>query len=85
MIHPEAFKLFRVDKVPAIVLADATSKTLTDDGCAQDTAYTKVSGDLTLDAALDLFSRRAEPAFASLSKKILVENKTQYQQSRLIK
>jgi type-F conjugative transfer system pilin assembly protein TrbC len=83
MIHPEAFKLFRVDKVPTIVLADATSKTLREDGCAQETAYTKVSGDLTLDAALDLFGRQAEPIFATLSKKILSENKAQYQPGKI--
>ena len=84
MIHPEAFKLFKVEKVPSIVLADATNKSLTDDGCAQETAYTKVSGDITLDAALDLFSRRAEPTFANLSKKLIAENRSQYEQKRII-
>jgi conjugal transfer pilus assembly protein TrbC len=84
MIHPASFKLFKVETVPSIVLADASSASLLDNGCAQETTYTKITGDITLDSALDVMSRRAEPGFAKLAKKLMAENQGKYKPGSIL-
>lgn len=79
MIHPGAFKLFKVTQVPTIVLAEAGAGSVTDNGCAIDTSYTKISGDITLMAALDLFGRKSESKFATYSRKLALENQKKYE------
>lgn len=52
MIHPELFKLFKVDAVPAIVLADASKASAVEEGCAPASSFTKVRGDVSIEQAL---------------------------------
>jgi conjugal transfer pilus assembly protein TrbC len=72
MIHPEAFNLFQVQAVPSIVLADASAGSVLENGCALPTSYAKISGDVTIYAALDFFKLRSESKFANQAKKLLL-------------
>lgn len=74
MIHPESFTVFKVESVPSIVLADATSKTLTESGCAIETSYSKLLGNISLYAALDKFSLNSSK-FSKIAKNIISESK----------
>ncbi len=79
MIHPGAFKLFKVTKAPTIVLADAGAGSVTENGCALETSYTKVSGDMTILSALDLFNLKSEPKFSVYARKIIADNQKKYE------
>jgi len=63
-IHPQLFKQFKIDAVPAIVLADASRIDPEYDGCAPDVAYASVVGDISIEQALDIIRMRAKPEFA---------------------
>lgn len=84
IVHPASFQLFKIESVPSIVLADASSSSLLENGCAKESTYTKVGGDITLDSALDVIFRRSEPAFAKLANKLLVENQGKYKQGSIL-
>lgn len=56
-IHPPAFQQFSVTHVPAFVLASQEAGKVMDDGCARPQTFVKVSGDVTLDYALDYIER----------------------------
>jgi conjugal transfer pilus assembly protein TrbC len=77
MIHPEAFNLFQVQAVPAIVLADASAGSLLENGCAPPATYAKISGDVTIYAALDFFKLHSESKFANQAKKLLLSTQQQ--------
>lgn len=67
-ISPEPFKSFKINKVPAIVLANAESGSLEDDGCARPSTYTSVFGDITVKDALDKISLHGQASIASIAK-----------------
>ncbi len=67
IIHPPAFKQFRITQVPALVIAKGGSgEQLSPDGCSQPERYVKVTGDVTQDYALD-FIERTSPQWASVA------------------
>jgi conjugal transfer pilus assembly protein TrbC len=57
-IHPPAFQQFSVTQVPAFVLASQDAGRVLDNGCARPQTFIKVSGDVTLDYALDYIERK---------------------------
>ncbi|MFN5095841.1 MAG: type-F conjugative transfer system pilin assembly protein TrbC [Limnohabitans sp.] len=67
-ISPEPFTQFRIDKVPAIVMATAESASVLEDGCARPETYTAVFGDISIRDALDRMALRAQPQVASMAK-----------------
>lgn len=69
IIHPPAFKQFKVTQVPSLVLAQpAQASKIGEDGCASTTSFIKVDGDVTQDYALDLIERQA-PAWAEVARR----------------
>lgn len=84
-VHPELFKTFKVTKVPTFVVANALSGNLLEDGCAPEATYATVSGDISLNAALETIRRRARPDIAQLAGEKLDEFKRQNQQKRLVR
>lgn len=60
IIHPPAFKQFKVTQVPALVLARPSQATkIGEDGCASPASFIKIDGDVTQDYALDLIERQS--------------------------
>ena len=57
LIHPQAFTQFKVDRVPALVLAKSNTGNHLDNGCVQAGGYIKVTGNVGQDYALDLIER----------------------------
>jgi len=57
LINPQAFTQFKVDRVPALVLAKSDAGNHLDNGCVQTGSYIKVTGDVGQDYALDLIER----------------------------
>ena len=67
-ISPEPFKQFKIDKVPAIVLATAESGSITEDGCAKPETYTAVFGDISVKDALDKMSLLGQKTISVMAK-----------------
>ncbi len=68
IIHPPAFKQFKVHQVPALVLArSGQASKIGEDGCAPGSSFIRVDGDVTQDYALDLIERQA-PAWAEVAR-----------------
>jgi len=68
IIHPPAFKQFKVERVPALVLArPSQAAKVADDGCADSTSFIKVDGDVTQDYAMRIIEREA-PAWTEAAK-----------------
>ena len=69
IVHPPAFKQFKVAQVPALVIARAAQATkIGNDGCATPASYIKVDGDVGQDYALDLIERQA-PTWAEAARR----------------
>ncbi len=67
LINPDAFVKYKVNAVPAVVLVKAdASDQLDQDGCALPDTYAAISGDVSLDYALDELAKRA-PQFEALA------------------
>ena len=66
-IHPDLFKTFKVTKVPTFVVANAKSGSLDEEGCAPEATYSAVTGNVSVELALDTIRRRAAPAIANLA------------------
>lgn len=58
-IHPPAFQQYGVRQVPAVVIARPEAGNMIDNGCAQPQTYIKVSGDVSLDYALEYIERNS--------------------------
>lgn len=58
-IHPPAFQQFSVTRVPAVVLARGEASNVMENGCARPDTFVKVTGDVSLDYALDYIERRS--------------------------
>ena len=69
IIHPPAFKQFKVRRVPALVLArSGQASKIGEDGCAPVSSFIRVDGDVTQDYALDLIERQA-PVWAEVARR----------------
>lgn len=66
-IHPPAFQQFSVTRVPAIVIARPEAGNVLGNGCSQPETFVKVSGDVSLDYALDYIERNS-PAWAAVAR-----------------
>lgn len=66
-IHPPAFQQFSVTRVPAVVIAGADAGEVLENGCARPETFVKVTGDVTLDYALEYIERKS-PAWAGWAK-----------------
>jgi len=67
VIHPPAFAQFKVDQVPALVLARSDAGDQLDSGCAQPDRYVKVTGDVSQDYALE-YIERTSPQWAAVAR-----------------
>jgi conjugal transfer pilus assembly protein TrbC len=56
-IHPPAFQQFSVDQVPAFVIASQEAGNVMENGCSEDRTFIKVSGDVSIDYALEYIER----------------------------
>ncbi len=71
LVNPNAFTKYKVRAVPTMVLARAaTIDRVDNEGCAIHDDYVAVSGDVSLDYALDEIVRRS-PQFASVASRYL--------------
>ena len=61
VVHPPAFQQFSVTRVPAVVIARPEAGNVLDNGCSQVETFVKVSGDVSLDYALEYIERRSRP------------------------
>ena len=66
VINPPAFKQFSVTRVPAIVIATHQAGNVLESGCSKAQTYVKVSGDVSLDYALDYIERKS-PQWAGIA------------------
>ncbi|WP_432263169.1 type-F conjugative transfer system pilin assembly protein TrbC [Cupriavidus sp. TMH.W2] len=66
-IHPELFKAFKVKTVPTFVVASAEAESVLDDGCSPEASFSSVSGNISVELALDTIRRRAQPSIAKLA------------------
>lgn len=67
-VNPQAFTKFKIDKVPAIVLANNQDSSLTEEGCAQPGTYSTIYGDVQIDFALNKFYERSNKVIAQIAK-----------------
>lgn len=51
-IHPQLFKTFSIDKVPAVVVASDASNQLLSNGCAPDAAFVSIYGAQSIELSL---------------------------------
>ena len=71
-IDPTLFRRFNVDQVPTFVLAAPTAQGQTcGKDCDAQGTFVRVSGDVTLDYALEHLARQANPRFARLAEQRL--------------
>lgn len=63
-INPGVFRKFKVDRVPAIILADAKQSQVLEDGCAQPGSYLRVDGTIAVRQALLLMRQQGEGSLA---------------------
>lgn len=56
-IHPPAFRQFSVTRVPAVVIARPAAGHVLENGCSRTETFVKVTGDVSLDYALDYIER----------------------------
>ena len=66
-IHPDLFKSFKVTKVPTFAMAAADASSVLEDGCAPETTYATISGNISIQVALDTIRRRASKPIAMLA------------------
>ena len=66
-INPPMFKKFKVTTVPVFVLADASKIVPSDEGCAPDIAYASVTGEISVEQALNIIKSRGKPEFTKMA------------------
>ncbi|WP_425953197.1 type-F conjugative transfer system pilin assembly protein TrbC [Ralstonia pseudosolanacearum] len=66
-IHPELFKAFKVKTVPTFVVASAEAESVLDDGCSPEATFSSVTGNISVELALDTIRRRAQPSIAKMA------------------
>ena len=67
-VNPQAFTKFKVNKVPAIVLATSESSSLTEEGCAPTGTYSQLYGDVQVGFALNKFYEKSQAKISALAK-----------------
>lgn len=67
VIHPPAFQQFTIRQVPAVVIANAKAGSVMEDGCSKPETFVKVTGDVTLNFALDYIERKS-PEWATVAR-----------------
>lgn len=82
-IHPELFKAFKVTKVPTIVLANAASGSPDEEGCAPDATYGSVSGNVSLELALNTLRLRGRTDISKLAELRLADHRARKAPSTL--
>lgn len=58
-IHPPAFQQFSVSRVPVVVIARPEAGHVLENGCSRTETFVKVTGDVSLDYALDYIERKS--------------------------
>jgi len=61
IIHPPAFKQFSITSVPTVVIARPEAGSVLDNGCSEAETFVKVSGDVSLDYALEVIEHWSRP------------------------
>jgi conjugal transfer pilus assembly protein TrbC len=67
VIHPPAFQQFTIRQVPAVVIANAKAGSVMEDGCSKPETFAKVTGDVTLNFALDYIEHKS-PEWATVAR-----------------
>jgi type-F conjugative transfer system pilin assembly protein TrbC len=69
-IHPDAFQMFKIDKVPALVVAASDVKDRLDEqGCAAPEDYDMISGDLKLGSNIEqIFNKASSPDIKDIAR-----------------
>lgn len=69
-IHPDAFKMFKIDRVPALVVAASDVKDRLDEqGCAAPEDYDIISGDLKLSANIaEIYEKASSPDIKDIAR-----------------
>lgn len=69
-IHPDAFKMFKIDRVPALVVAASDVKdNLDEQGCAAPTDYDIMRGDLSLASSMTkIFENASTPDIKDIAR-----------------
>lgn len=71
-INPPAFTRFKVDAVPTFVVSNAQiARHVTEDGCAPEVGYASVSGDVSIEYALNVIKEKANPEFAAIAERYI--------------
>lgn len=71
-INPNAFKQYKIDVVPSIVLVKANAdETLDNEGCVFPEKYSKVVGDVSLDYALEIMEKEEKGELKQLANNYL--------------
>lgn len=81
-INPNLFTAFKVEQVPTIVMAGVNAATLDEQGCAPDTSYASVSGEVSIELALNLMKEKAATGIAQLAAFRLNELKAKKEPAR---
>lgn len=69
-IHPDAFRMFKIERVPALVVAASDVKdSLDEQGCAAPNDYDIISGDLKLSANItQIFEKASSPDIKDIAR-----------------
>lgn len=67
VVHPPAFQQFSVTQVPAVVLARPEAGNVLENGCSRMETFVKVTGDVSLDYALEYIERKS-PNWAAIAR-----------------
>ncbi|HIH2751027.1 TPA: type-F conjugative transfer system pilin assembly protein TrbC [Burkholderia lata] len=70
-INPNLFKAFQIKAVPAFVIANSHAEDVLDNGCSPDATYSSVSGDISVEIALEELRLHAQPEIAKEASKRL--------------
>lgn len=73
-INPKAFKTYKVTKVPSYVLVHAAEgEKLDTEGCALPEIFSKVTGDVTLEYALEEMEKKEQALFKGMASRLLLK------------
>ncbi|MDT1883139.1 type-F conjugative transfer system pilin assembly protein TrbC, partial [Acinetobacter baumannii] len=71
-INPNAFKQYRVDSVPAIVLVKPRAEeNLDEEGCVLPENHSKITGDISLEYALEQMEKKETAELSQIAKRYL--------------
>lgn len=70
-IAPATFRKFKIDRVPSIVLADAAGASVLEDGCAKESEYLRVDGEVSIHHALVLMKQYGKGNLVRTAESIL--------------